>query len=400
MTSINTTTSAKEDPTRNDKSRRLSGVAVLFIILACLVILFLTILVFNEFVKATRPGILSVSIRADSRANYQPETTRDFFPQINKNILSQIIIEIPATGSPQDRQGTLVSAMLSPVPTMTPNPHLVASATQASPPTEIPTLTPSQTVSFTPSHTPSLTQTFTSTLTTTNTPTMTRTSTSLMTRTSTTTFIATFTPTMTRTYTRTPSITITPTKSPTTTQTFTPTPTDTFTPTETPMVTETPTSTPTFTPTATFTATSGSPVACNPSEIYFSSSPNIYFNNDELLADITNDFSSAIKITELHLDWQDAGPTKLDFIQLGVTDIWDTNGNLFDNNPPSDFTVSGSEYDWDSANGARTINTGGMKTLLINFYPDSDVLPAGLYTLHVTFGLSANCYIETSIIKP
>lgn len=90
----------------------------------------------------------------------------------------------------------------------------------------------------------------------------------------------------------------------------------------------------------------------------------------------------------------------MDFIQLGGTDIWDTNGNLFDNNPPSDFAVSGSEYAWDSGNGARTINTAGMKYLLINFDPDADPLPAGLYTLRVTFGLSANCYIETSIIKP
>jgi hypothetical protein len=104
----------------------------------------------------------------------------------------------------------------------------------------------------------------------------------------------------------------------------------------------------------------------------------------------------------LHLDWQDAGPTKLDFIQLGGTYIWDINGNLFDDTPPSDFAVSGSEFSWDSSNGARTINagSGNMKTLLINFDPVTDPLPAGLYILRVTFGLSANCYIETSITKP
>jgi hypothetical protein len=409
MTSINATSSAKEDQPRNEKSHRLSGVAILFIILTCLVILILTILTFTEFVKATRPGMLPVSIRADSHADYQPEATRDVFPQINKNILNQIIMEIAATGSPQDRQGTLESVLLSPVPTMTPDPRLVFPATQTSPPAEIATLTPSPTVSFTPSHTPNPLQTSTSTLTTTYTPTVTRTSTStltrtptsLMTRTSTSTLITTKTRTMTRTYTLTPSYTITPTKTYTTTQTFTPAPTDTFTPTDTPMQTATPTKTPTITPTATFTVTPGSPVACNPSEIYFSSSPNIYFNIDELLADITNNFPAAIRITELHLDWQDAGPTRLDFVRLGGSYIWDTIDNLYDDNPPSDFAVSGSEFSWDSSNGARTINTGGsMKTLLIYFFPDTEPLPAGLYTLRVTFGLSANCYIETSITKP
>jgi len=141
-------------------------------------------------------------------------------------------------------------------------------------------------------------------------------------------------------------------------------------------------------------------VACNPSEIYFSSSPNIYFNNGELLADITNNFPSAIKIVELHLDWPDAGPARLDFIRLGGTYIWDSQGNLYDNNPPSDFAVSGSEFTWDSSNGARSINSGGLKTLLVNFDPDTDPLAAGLYALRVTFSPSANCYIETSITKP
>jgi Predicted solute binding protein len=418
MTSKNAGTSAKEDQARKDNSRRLTSVTVLFLILSCLVILILSIFLYNDYAKSTGLGRLPVSIRADSQADYHPDSTKDVFPQINKNILDQIITEIPATGSPQDREGTLEAALLSPVPTMTPDHRLVAPATPTSTPTEMPIFTPSPTGSFTPSQTPNPIRTFTLTVTRTYTPTVTRTFTITPTRTSsptyspthsltltrspTNTFTPTYTPTDTPTFTRTPTYTPTPTKTPTDTPTFTHTPTDTFTPTYTPTPTETPTDTPTFTPTATLTNTPAGPVACDPSEIKYSSSPNIYFNVDELLADITNNSSSAIRITELHLDWQDAGPTKLDFIRLGGTYIWDINGNLFDDTPPSDFAVSGSEFSWDSSNGARTINagSGNMKTLLINFDPDTDPLPAGLYILRVTFGLSANCYIETSITKP
>jgi hypothetical protein len=166
-------------------------------------------------------------------------------------------------------------------------------------------------------------------------------------------------------------------------------------------VTNTPENTSTFTPTATSTNTPSGPVACNPAEIKYVSSPNIYFNIDELKADIKNNSPSAIRITELHLDWQDAGLTKLDFIRLGGTNIWDINGDPYDDDPPSDFAVSGSEFDWGSGNGARTIDAGGStETLLINFDPNDDPLPAGLYNLRVTFGLTANCYIDTSITKP
>ena len=415
MTSKNAGTSAKEDQARKDNSRRLTSVTVLFLILSCLVILILSIFLYNDYAKSTGLGRLPVSIRADSQADYHPDSTKDVFPQINKNILDQIITEIPATGSPQDREGTLEAALLSPVPTMTPDHRLVAPATPTSTPTEMPIFTPSPTGSFTPSQTPNPIRTFTLTVTRAYTLTVTRTYTPTVTRTYTPTFTRTFTITPTRTssptyspthsltLTRSPTNTFTPTYTPTDTPTFTRTPTDTFTPTYTPTPTETPTDTPTFTPTATLTNTPAGPVACDPSEIIYSSSPNIYFNVDELLADITNNSSSAIRITELHLDWQDAGPTKLDFIRLGGTYIWDINGNLFDDTPPSDFAVSGSEFSWDSSNGARTINagnSGNMKTLLINFDPDTDPLPAGLYILRVTFGLSANCYIETSITKP
>ena len=420
MTSKNAGTSVKEDQARKDNSRRLDSVVILFLILSCLVILILSIFLYNDNAKATGLGRLPVSIRADSQADYHPDSTKDVFPQINKNILNQIITEIPATGSPQDRQGTLVAALLSPVPTITPDLRLVTSAPPTSTPTEIPTLTPSTTTgSFTPSHTPYPIQTFTPTVTRTYPPTLTRTftitpkrtssptyartptktptGTATFTRTPTGAFTATYTPTPTKTRTDTPTLTRTPTG------TFTPTDTFTFTPTNTPTPTKTVPATPTFTPPATLTSTPASQVACDPSEIKFSPSPNIYFNKNKLLADITNNSSSAIRITELHLDWQDAGPTKLDSIQLGGRNIWDKkgNGNLFDDTPPSDFAVSGSEFSWDSGNGPRTINAGSsMKTLLISFKPDKDPLPAGLYYLRVTFGLSANCYIETSITKP
>jgi hypothetical protein len=103
----------------------------------------------------------------------------------------------------------------------------------------------------------------------------------------------------------------------------------------------------------------------------------------------------------LHLDWQDAGPTRLDFVQLGGKYIWDKPGNLYDDSPPTDIAVSGSEFSWDSSNGARTIDAGlgNMETLSFTFDPGSD-LPAGPYTLRVTFDDPANCYIQTSITKP
>lgn len=245
-----------------------------------------------------------------------------------------------------------------------------------------------------------------------NGPTITKTPSPTMTPSSTATASPSATSTTTATPSMTPSLSI-PTRTRTSTRTFTRTPTDTpavigpspatQTPTETPTVTQTATEiyTPTLTLLPTMTSTPGS-VACIPSQIQYNS---LSFNTgeshtDELLADINNNFASAIRIIKLHLEWQDAGPTKLDFIKLDGTYIWDTNGSLFDDTPPSDFAETGSEFDWIfDSDGARTISTGNVGHLEINFDPDVDP-PSGLYTVRVTFGDSANCFIITSIMEP
>jgi len=247
-----------------------------------------------------------------------------------------------------------------------------------------PTITSSPTSTLIPSSTATASATATPSLTPSISVTTTRTKTSTR----------TFTPTRTRTRTPTPSPsnTVTFTKTPTSTKTDTPTATLTGTVTDTPTPTDTPTDAPTYTP----TNTPSGPVACDSSEIYYD--PPILFNTDELLVDINNNFGSAIKISKLHLEWQDAGPTRLDFIQLDGNNIWDTHGNIYDESPDSDFADSGSDFDWDSPIGHRTINAGSVKSLIFDFDPN-DPLPDGSYFLRVTFDGLANCYIETSITK-
>ena len=99
------------------------------------------------------------------------------------------------------------------------------------PPTDTPTLTPSNTPTSTTTPTPTLTATSTATPT------------------------ATFTPTYTLTPSITPTDTWTPTPSLTPTHTWTPTPSDTPTHTFTPSITPTPSNTPTITTTPTYTYT-------------------------------------------------------------------------------------------------------------------------------------------------
>jgi hypothetical protein len=270
-------------------------------------------------------------------------------------------------------------------------------------PTSTPSLTP--TITWTPTISFTSTTTFTKTITPnpSQSPTRTRTATKTLTPTRTFTATGTFTISNTPTISRTPSLTGTPTPTFTATLTSTAsntptpsfTPSDTATPTLSPTITDTPTITFTPSPTRTPSNTPSGPVACVPAQIYFGS---VVFDFDQLHANITNNFGASIRIIILHLDWQDAGSTELDYIQLDNNDIWDNSGGLVDASPPSDFAVSGSEFNWDSGNVARTINAGQTEMLEFDFDPNED-LPAGFYAVRVTFGGSANCYIDTSITK-
>ena len=69
----------------------------------------------------TRDDSLPVSIRATSQADYSQDSQTFDIPPINENILNQIIGNMPATHSAQDRMATLQSVLSSPVPTMTIN---------------------------------------------------------------------------------------------------------------------------------------------------------------------------------------------------------------------------------------------------------------------------------------
>ena len=477
MTEQKAGTPADDQREGKNKWRRLTIFAVVLLVISCLVVFIELFFLNNYYANASGIGRLPVSIRAGSVADYSLDPTKVIFPHVSKNILDQIITEIPATGSPLDRKGTLDAALLTPVPTMTLDPRMPTAHTPTFTPTYTPTVTASPTVSRTPTYTFTQSRTFTRTpthaFTSTNTRTLTRTPTRTSTRTSTPTSTSTptrsSTPTRTSTPTNTPTSTLTltptstntptstltptptatdtptstltptptPTDTPTTTPTPTPTPTDTptttltptptptdsltptntptYTPTSTPTVTPTstntltPTNTPTitptytttFTPSVTLTNTPAGPVVCDPAQINYNTP--IYFNVDELKVDISNNFGTDIIINKLHLDWQDAGPTKLDFVQLGVsgsmTNIWDSNGNIYDDTPPSDIGP-GLEFAWDSTPAARTINSGNTRILLFNFDPDTPAIPAGAYFLRVTFGGSANCYLDASITHP
>jgi len=71
--------------------------------------------------SATGEDSLPVSIRATSQADYGRDSHTFVIPRINGNILYQIITNIPATYSAQDRIATLQADLSSPVPTMTIN---------------------------------------------------------------------------------------------------------------------------------------------------------------------------------------------------------------------------------------------------------------------------------------
>ena len=84
------------------KSRRVFNMAAILLLLSFL--LFLCQLInFGVFkARASALDSMPVSIRAASQADYSRDMVALSIPPINENILRQIIMDIPATGSPQD----------------------------------------------------------------------------------------------------------------------------------------------------------------------------------------------------------------------------------------------------------------------------------------------------------
>jgi hypothetical protein len=292
--------------------------------------------------------------------------------------------------------------LANPPATSTPAPSatftMMPSGTQLPPPSTTPSLipTPSATISLIP----------TTTRTRTTTPTVTRT----IARTGTIATLGSVTATRTRT--RTPAISPTRTLTRTPTQTYTPvatatrtpTPTDTLIATNTPTPTATHTQTPTETeastntPTPTATDTPSGPVACPTTTIHFSSQLQVGsgINTDRLEAKIKNDSGSDITISSLFVNWNDAGPTELDFVDLSTTRIFDLSDTWTDPDPPSEFVELGAGWNWDSSSGVRTISDEGNNWLYIDFIPNGVALTGANY-IKVTFSGTANCYIESSI---
>lgn len=69
--------------------------------------------------QANGGNSLSVSIRAESQADYSHDWQTFNIPAISEQILNEIIQDLQGTGSAEDRMATLQSSLMSPVPTMT-----------------------------------------------------------------------------------------------------------------------------------------------------------------------------------------------------------------------------------------------------------------------------------------
>ncbi|HXQ37649.1 MAG TPA: hypothetical protein VN843_26795, partial [Anaerolineales bacterium] len=147
MANYNMKTSADPFKAERRRSRRMIKVSGFLLILSFL--LFLCQLInFGAFdAKASSVERLPVSIRAESQADYSQDPHAFDVPAISENILNQIIRDIPATGQPQERMGTLQAALSSPVPTMTPDYRFQPTPTPNLP---LPTGTKIDTVTHTP----------------------------------------------------------------------------------------------------------------------------------------------------------------------------------------------------------------------------------------------------------
>ena len=260
----------------DSRPRRMFSIAISFLVFSTLIFLCQLVNLGTFQARASTVDSLPVSIRAESQADYSAEQQAPTVPAIDEDILWQIIQDIPATGDPRLRRQTLQAALLTPVPTMTPNGRSSPTPTAPNSPDDslsspaprirftVPTrsLAPVPTagyayptptaVVYSATRTPKKTnqvQGPTTTPTPSVTPTSTWTASATVTPTVSPTFTATASPT--HTFTLTP----TPTASATDTATATPSPTETATLTLTPTNTATLTPTPTDTATATYTAT-------------------------------------------------------------------------------------------------------------------------------------------------
>ncbi len=119
MSAMGNNNSASNRQATESKSRRVFNIVAILLLPSFL--LFLCQLVNFEVFNSKASGLdsLPVSIRATSQANYGRDTDPLSIPPISENILNQIITDIPATGSPQDRMATQQAALTLPVPTMT-----------------------------------------------------------------------------------------------------------------------------------------------------------------------------------------------------------------------------------------------------------------------------------------
>ncbi|MBI5352095.1 MAG: hypothetical protein HZB50_05610 [Chloroflexi bacterium] len=340
------------------KSRRVFNIAAILLLLSFL--LFLCQLINFGMFKAKASGLdsLPVSIRAASQADYSRDMYALSIPPINENILRQIIVDIPATGSPQDRMATLQVVLLSPVPTMTPDSRLPVTFTPTRTIEPLPSRTPSQLPSRTPSKTQMPTFSFTPTESFTPTKTFTPTRTSTPTKTATNTRSPAPIPTLTFSPTVTLTATVTPTSAPTATVEV---PTDTPISTPTPTV-EIPTDTDTPTPTATPSCalTSGG----------------IFLSGSSLDMTITNNGSTLVTITSLNVNWPDT-PVSQMLTEVKFNSV--TIVNSSDPQPPSDFP---SERNWTGTQSDRELAVSASKLLVLLF---GDNLQSSGYSITVTF---------------
>ena len=96
---------------RNQKGEETSH---LYIYIPIFLLILTSLLFFSQLInldifipKANKFDTLPISIRAGSVADYSKDIHSIVIPPINEAILNQIITEFPATGSAQDRMGTL-----------------------------------------------------------------------------------------------------------------------------------------------------------------------------------------------------------------------------------------------------------------------------------------------------
>ena len=94
---------------------------IVAVFLTLVILIFLVLAISPKVFSPNNGGVgnLPVSIRAGSEADYSHDSPGTVIPQISDDILNQIIMDIPATGSPKERTAKLQDVLSIPVPTMT-----------------------------------------------------------------------------------------------------------------------------------------------------------------------------------------------------------------------------------------------------------------------------------------